>query len=57
MVRIEGDEYTLVRKGNEVVKIDPPGENFPSYRRDHYRQGSARFKTVKRFVSDVLIVW
>jgi hypothetical protein len=30
VVRIEGDDYTLVRKGNEVVKIDPPGKNLGS---------------------------
>jgi len=51
-VWIEKQQYTLIRKGNEVVSIDPPGIYHPFYRRDHYRQNRARMRKVTRFVSD-----
>jgi hypothetical protein len=51
-VWIEKKEYTLVRKGNDVVSIDPPGEIHPLYQRQQYRQNKARMLKVKRFVSD-----
>ena len=35
---IEKDRYTVVRKGSEVVSIDPPGRYCPLYQRGHYRQ-------------------
>jgi hypothetical protein len=51
VVYIEKERYTLVRKGNEVVAIDPPGRNCPLYQRDHYRVDSTRWRKVERFVS------
>ena len=56
-VRIEGHDYTLVRKGNEVIGVDPPGKNFPSYQRDHYREEKTRFQTIERFVADRTVDW
>ena len=56
-VRIEGRDYTLVRKGNEVVKVDPPGRNYPLYRRDHYREEKTHFRTIERFVADRTVDW
>jgi hypothetical protein len=50
-VWIEKKEYTLVRKGNEVVSIDPPGVIHPLYQREHYRQNEPRMRKVTRFVS------
>jgi hypothetical protein len=35
-VWIEKYAYSLVRKGNEVVSIDPPGVTYPLYQRQHY---------------------
>ena len=54
---IEAEQYTALRRGNEVVHIDPPGEHCPLYQRDHYRQGETRWRTVQRFVSDERIEW
>jgi hypothetical protein len=50
-VWIEKQAYTLVRKGNDVVSIDPPGVYCPYYQRQHYRQDVPRMKKVTRFVS------
>ena len=50
-VRIEKQEYTLIRKGNDVVHIDPPGKNCPLYQREKYREDKAHTIKVKRFVS------
>ena len=50
-VWIEKREYTLVRKGNEVVSIDPPGVIHPLYQREYYRQDEPRMREVTRFVS------
>jgi hypothetical protein len=49
---VEKEAYTLVRKGNEVVSIDPPGVYYPFYQREHYRQSEPRMRKVKRFQSD-----
>jgi hypothetical protein len=50
-VWVEKSEYTLLRKGNEVVSISPQGPVAPLYQRQHYRQNEARMKKVTRFVS------
>jgi hypothetical protein len=50
-VWIEKKQYTLIRKGNEVVSIDPPGVYHPLYQRAHYRQNDPRMRKVTRFVS------
>ncbi len=50
-VNIVGKAYTIIRKGNDVVHIDPPGKYNPYYQRDHYRRNKARMKSVERFVA------
>ena len=57
VVHIEKQRFTLVRKGNEVVSIDPPGRYCPLYQRHHYREGTPRWRKINRFVSDNLIDW
>ena len=54
---IEKAHYTLVRKGNDVVAIDPPGRFCPLYQREHYRQNDTRWRKVERFVSNEDIYW
>lgn len=44
--------YTLVRKGNDVVSIEPPGRHCPLYQRHHYRSNEALWRKVTRIVSD-----
>ena len=56
-VWIEKEKYTLVRKGNDVVAIDPPGRICPLYQREHYRQDRTRWKRRERFVSEEQISW
>jgi hypothetical protein len=56
-VQIQGKEYILIRKGNEVVHIDPPGRYNPLYQRDKYRENQARTKNVVRFVAEQQIKW
>jgi hypothetical protein len=54
---INGQPYTLICRGNEVVHIDPPGRYLPLYQRARYRQDQARTTTVTRFVADRQIDW
>jgi hypothetical protein len=56
-VIVEKRTYTLVRRGNDVVHIDPPGRNGPRYQRGHYRQGETLWRNVRRFVPDQEIPW
>jgi hypothetical protein len=56
-VRFEREPYTLVRKGNEVVLIDPPGRYAPLYQRDHYRNNETRWRMIERFVADKPLHW
>ena len=56
-VWIEKERYRLVRKGNEVVAIDPPGKVCPLCRREHYRQNETRWRSVERFIPDKVIHW
>jgi len=51
-VHIEKRPYALVRKGNEVISIDPPGRNCPLYQRNHYSEDAPRWREVERFVTD-----
>jgi hypothetical protein len=51
-VWMEKREYTIIRKGNDVVSIDPPGVYRPLYQRAHYRQNDPRMRKVTRFVSE-----
>lgn len=57
VINIQGKDYTIVRKGNEVVHIDPPGKNNPFYQREKYRQNKVQWKTVERFVAKEPIAW
>jgi DUF1680 family protein len=56
-VRIQGKDYTLIRKGNEVVHIDPPGKYCPLYQREKYRENMVYSKEVQRFVANQQIDW
>jgi hypothetical protein len=55
VVYVEKEKYTLIRKGNEVVNIDPPGKYCPLYQRDHYRVNTTRWRKIERFVSKEII--
>ena len=57
VVRIMGKDYTLIRKGNDVVHIDPPGKYCPLYQREKYRDNKVRTKTVERFVANQQVAW
>ena len=48
---------TLIRRGNELVAIDPPGRYCPLYQRQYYRVDSTRWRKIERFVSDQVIHW
>ena len=56
-IDIQGEDYTIIRKGNDVVHIDPPGKYNPLYQREKYRQDEVQWKTVTRFVAENPIVW
>lgn len=56
-VWIEKQRYTLIRRGNEVVHIDPQGRHCPLCQRDHYRQGETLWRQVERFVPDRPVDW
>ena len=56
-VDIQGVDYTLVRRGNTVVSIDPPGRYYPYYRRAHYRGGDTLYREVTRFIPDQEFEW
>ncbi len=51
VVWVEKRRYKIVRKGNEVVSIDPPGIDGRLYQREHYRADRSRMRKVTRFVS------
>ena len=55
VVWIEKRQYSLVRKGNEVVRIDPPGQICPLYQRERYRTNTTLWRNVERFVSNEII--
>jgi len=56
-VQIEKQPYTLVRKGNDIVFVDPPGRYAPLFQRDHYRGNSTRWRKIERFLPDTLLHW
>jgi len=56
-VQIQKQPYTLVRKGNDIVFVDPPGRYAPLFQRDHYRENSTRWRKVERFVADKPLHW
>ncbi len=56
-INVQGQDYTIVRRGNTVVKIDPPGKYHPFYQRAHYRNEKPLYRKVRRFVSDEDFGW
>ena len=54
---VEKETYRIVRKGNEIVNINPPGKYLPLYQRDHYRADTTRWRKIERFVSGETIHW
>ena len=56
-VWIEKEKSALVRKGNDVVAIDPPGRVCPLYQRAHYRENEPRWRKLQRFVTDERVYW
>jgi hypothetical protein len=56
-VMVLGEPYTLTRKGNEVVAIDPPGNYCPLYQRANYRNDKPEFRQLTRFVSSEQFPW
>ena len=57
VVHVEKETYTLTRKGNDVVSIDPPGRYCPLYQRSHYRDDATRWRKIERFVSKERVHW
>ena len=56
-VHIEKRPYTLKRRGNDVIAIDPPGRYLPLYQRQHYASGSPRFRRVEWFNPERVVHW
>jgi hypothetical protein len=54
---VEKKRYEVVRKGNDVVAIDPPGRITPLYQREQYRRNETRWRRAERFVSGECIYW
>ena len=57
VIAVDTRVFALVRKGNDVVAIDPPGVRCPIYQRDHYRAEKTRWRTIERFVADQVVAW
>ena len=55
VVNIEKRRYALIRKGNDVVVIDPPGRYCPLYQRDHYRENTTRWRRAQQFCPETTI--
>ena len=49
--------YFLVRKGHDVVRIDPPGVLSPLYNRDHYRDGVTLWKEADQHRGEAILGW
>ena len=49
--------YFLVRRGHDVVRIDPPGVLSPLYSRDHYRDGVTLWKQAGRHRGEPTLSW
>ena len=56
--KIGPQTYSLALKGNNVVSIDPPGQNGPLYAdRGNYRKDQVQWLKLRRFVPDESIRW
>ena len=47
----------LVRKGHDIVCIDPPGKLCPLYQRDHYRDNATLWKKTTRYLDEKSLDW
>jgi len=56
-ITINDQRYFLVRKGHDVVLIDPPGTLCPLYQRDHYRGDATLWKKDTQYVDDQSLNW
>ena len=54
---MNNERYFLVRKGHDVVSIDPPGKQCPLYQRDHYRDNVTLWKKATRYVDEQTLDW
>ena len=56
-ITVEKRAYRIVMRGNTCVAIDPPGQNVPLFRRDHYRTDETRWRKITRFLANKVIEW
>ena len=56
-VTINNRWYLLVRKGHDIVCIDPPGKLCPLYQRDHYRDNATLWKKTTRYLDEQSLDW
>lgn len=56
-IYVQNTNYKIMRKGSEVISIDPPGRYCPLYQRAHYRADSARWRKATRFVAEKALHW
>ena len=49
--------YSLVRKGHDIVFIDPPGKLCPLYQRDHYRDSITLWRKSSRYNAEQVLSW
>jgi len=56
-VVVERHAYTITRRGNDVVHIDPLGTNYSLYQRGHHRVYRTALEAGKRFVPEQEIRW
>ena len=56
-IHIQKRAYSVVRRGSEVVAIEPPGTIDPLYQRSHYRDGVTLWKNTDRFVPNENLYW
>jgi hypothetical protein len=57
VIQVEKQQYRIVRRGNEVVFIDPPGRHCPLYQRQYLRTPDTRWRKIQRFISSEEIRW
>ena len=56
--KINGTEFNMIIRGNDVVQMSPPGKYYPFYqRKGHYREDETRWVKRRRFVSSPLLHW
>ena len=56
-VKARNQWYFLVRRGHDVVRIDPPGVLSPLYNRDHYRDGVTLWKPSDPHRAEPILDW